>query len=54
MEQSYKEIADRHAETHPSPWAYPPETGAAWPLRSGLGVKAVTHLLHPEGAGRLG
>ena len=76
MEQSYKEIADRHAETHPSPWAYPPEAGAeffyalcrphhspwayppeagaAWPLRSGLGAKAVTHLLHPEGAGRLG
>ena len=45
MEQSYKEIADRHAETRAAPWAYVPESGAAWPLRSGLGTKAVAQLL---------
>lgn len=54
MEQSYKEIADRHTEAHPTSWAYAPEAGAAWPLRSGLGTKAVTHLLHHEEADRLG
>ena len=46
MEQSYKEIADRHAEARPTLWAYPPEAGAAWPLRSGLGAKAVAQLLN--------
>ena len=45
MGQSYKEIADRHAEARPTPWAYLPEAGAAWPLRSGLGAKAVAQLL---------
>ena len=46
MEQSYKEIADRHAEAHPTPWAYASEVGAARPLRSGLGAKAVAQLLN--------
>lgn len=46
MEQSYKEIADRHAEARGAQWAYVPQAEATWPLRSGLGAKVVTQLLY--------
>ena len=46
MEQSYKEIADRHAEARPTPRAYAPEAGATRPLRSGLGAKVVAQFLY--------